>query len=209
MLYEIFGDKVFERRDLFPVLSFMPSELKTLKRMLEGGLNAPRTSSAGRVFDAVASIMGIREKIRYEGQAAMELEFLAHADEHGVYEFELAAGTPLVIDWEPMIHGIIADTADGNTAANIAAKFHNTLVEMMVRMAVIADEKSVVLSGGCFQNKYLTERAISRLRESGFNVYWHQRVPTNDGGIALGQTVAAAWSLADNQNKGGEQSVCA
>jgi hydrogenase maturation protein HypF len=209
LLYEIFGDHVFERRDLFPVLSFMPGELKTLRRMLEGGLNAPKTSSAGRLFDAVASIIGLREKIRYEGQAAMELEFLTDREESGVYEFELAAGTPLVVDWEPMIHGIIADTADGNRAAHIAAKFHNTLVEMMVRMAVIADERSVVLSGGCFQNKYLTERAISRLRESGFNVYWHQRVPTNDGGIALGQTVAAAWSLADNKNGGGKQTLCA
>ena len=209
LLFEILGDSVFDRRDLFPVLAFMPGELKTLRRMLESGLNAPKTSSAGRLFDAVASIIGLREKIRYEGQAAMELEFLADPNESGVYEFELAAGTPLVVDWEPMIRGIITDTAAGNTAAHIAAKFHNTLVEMMVRMAVIAGEKAVVLSGGCFQNKYLTETAISRLRESGFKVYWHQRVPTNDGGIALGQTVAAARSLTENQKIGGEQGVCA
>lgn len=199
LLFEVFGERVFDRHDLFPVVSFMPAELKTLRRMLEGGLNAPKTSSAGRLFDAVASIMGLREKIRYEGQAAMELEHLADGDELGLYEFELAAGTPLVIDWEPMFHGIISDTSDGISASRIAAKFHNTLVEMMVRMAIVANETSVALSGGCFQNKYLTEKAISRLRESGFNVYWHQRVPTNDGGIALGQTVAAAIELANGK----------
>jgi hydrogenase maturation protein HypF len=209
LLYEIFGEKAFDRRDLFPVLSFMPGELKMLRRMLEGGLNAPRTSSAGRLFDAVASIMGLREKIRFEGQAAMELEFLADPDEQGSYPFELAAGTPLIVDWEPMIHSIIADTADGIRASHIAAKFHNTLVEMMVRMAVVANEKSVALSGGCFQNKYLTERAVLRLRESGFNVYWHQRVPTNDGGISLGQTVAATLSLTESQSERSLENVCA
>jgi hydrogenase maturation protein HypF len=205
LLYEIFGERLFDRHDLFPVLSFMPFELKTIKRMLEGGLNAPKTSSAGRLFDAVASIMGLREKVRFEGQAAMELDFIADRDESRAYEFELAAGTPLVIDWETTINSIIADTADGVTASRIAAKFHNTLVEMMVRIAVMADEASVVLSGGCFQNKYLTERAIKRLRESGFNVYWHQRVPTNDGGIALGQIAAAAKDLLH----GGPEKVCA
>jgi len=201
ILFEIFGEKAFDRHDLFPVLSFIPSEQIMLKRMLQGGLNAPRTSSAGRLFDAVASIIGLREKIRYEGQAAMELEFLADADEQACYAFELAVGTPIVLDWEPMIHGIIADTSDGISAPRIAAKFHNTLVEMMVRMAIVADEKSVALSGGCFQNKYLMERAIKRLRESGFNVYWHQRVPTNDGGIALGQAAAAAMALRNGEYK--------
>ena len=191
LLYEIFGERVFDKHELFPVLAFMPSELKTIRRMLDSGLNAPKTSSAGRLFDAVASIMGMRERIRFEGQAAMELEFLAEPNEYGVYEFEIAIGTPSAIDWEPMVRGIIADTSDGISASRIAAKFHNTLVDMIVRVAAIAGEKAVALSGGCFQNKYLTERAITRLRENCFNVYWHQRVPTNDGGIALGQIAAA------------------
>ena len=209
LLYEMLGESVFERHDLFPVLSFMPGELKTIRRMLASGLNTPRTSSAGRLFDAVASIIGLREKIRYEGQAAMELEFLADPNEEGLYQFELAAGTPLVVDWEPMIFGIMADTTEGVNVSHIAAKFHNTLVEMMVRIASIANEGSVALSGGCFQNKYLTERAISRLRKSGFNVYWHQRVPTNDGGIALGQTVAAAISVKQTELQRSIETVCA
>jgi len=209
LLYEMLGESVFDRHDLFPVLSFMPGELKTIRRMLASGLNTPRTSSAGRLFDAVASIMGLREKIRYEGQAAMELEFLADPNEEGVYQFELAAGTPIVVDWEPMIFDIMADTTEGVNVSHIAAKFHNTLVEMMVRIASIANEGSVALSGGCFQNKYLTERAISRLRKSGFNVYWHQRVPTNDGGIALGQTVAAAISVKQTELQRSIETVCA
>jgi hydrogenase maturation protein HypF len=209
LLFELYGPRVFDRRDLFPVLAFMPAELKTLGRMLRSGVNAPMTSSAGRLFDAVASIMGLREKVRYEGQAAMELEFLSELDEPGSYSFELAAGTPLTVDWAPMIQSIIADMADGVTASSIAAKFHNTLVEIIVRMAVFAGQRSVVLSGGCFQNKYLTERAISRLRESGFRVYWHQRVPTNDGGIALGQTIAAARFLAEAKRKEVKEEICA
>ena len=206
LLFEIFGDSIFERRDLFPVIAFMPDELTVLRRMLETGLNAPKTSSAGRLFDAIAALIGLREKMRYEGQAAMELEFLADAEEDSSYEFELAAGTPLVLDWEAMIVGIIADMSDGITPSRISAKFHNTLVDMMVKMAVIANESSVVLSGGCFQNKFLTERAIARLRDKGFNVYWHQRVPTNDGGIALGQTVAASIALA--KENGSTEKIC-
>jgi len=138
----------------------------------------------------------------------MELEFLADPNEEGLYQFELAAGTPLVVDWEPMIFNITADTTEGVNVSHIAAKFHNTLVEMMVRIASIANEGSVALSGGCFQNKYLTERAISRLRKSGFNVYWHQRVPTNDGGIALGQTVAAAISVKQTELQRSVENVC-
>lgn len=190
LLYEIFGDRVFDKHELFPVLAFMPSELKTIGQMLANGVNAPKTSSAGRLFDAVASIIGLRERIRFEGQAAMELEFLADVREPGTYDLGMAVGKPTAIDWEPMVRGVIGDTLDGVAASIIAAKFHNTLVEMMVRVAAIASEGSVVLSGGCFQNKYLTEKAIKRLRDDGHNVYWHQRVPTNDGGIALGQIAA-------------------
>jgi hydrogenase maturation protein HypF len=186
----------------------MPGELKNIRRMLEGGLNAPVTSSAGRLFDAVASTIGLRQKIAFEGQAAMELEFLVDESESGVYEFELAVGTPIEIDWEPMIHGIISDTLDGLRPSHMAAKFHNTLSEIIVRLAILVGESSIVLSGGCFQNRYLLERAVNRLRESGFSVYWHQRVPTNDGGIALGQTVAAAITLHEEAEKRRTDAVC-
>lgn len=95
-----------------------------------------------------------------------------------------------VIDWELAVREIVANVRVGFAAGEIAAGFHNTLVEAIIEVARRAGETCVVLSGGCFQNKYLTERAVCRLREEGFRPYWHQRLPPNDGEIALGQIVA-------------------
>jgi hydrogenase maturation protein HypF len=94
-----------------------------------------------------------------------------------------------------MALGAINDVSRGVPTRIISAKFHNTMVESIVAVARRIGEEKVALSGGCFQNKYLTERAIRRLREEGFRPYWHQRIPPNDGGIALGQIVAAARAL--------------
>lgn len=195
ILYEIFGDEVFGMNKLESLMAFTNSELSLMRKMLENKLNAPVTSSAGRLFDGVASMVGLRQTIRYEGQAAMELEFLiGDLETNESYDFEIknsdsGAG---IVDWELMIMEIIADRKANVPQGKIAAKFHNTLVEMIVAVAHLAGEKSVALSGGCFQNKYLLERAARRLREEKFNAYWHQRVPTNDGGIALGQILAAS-----------------
>ncbi len=90
-----------------------------------------------------------------------------------------------------MVQKILVDRNSGLSISNISAKFHNTLVEMMVTVAKQIGEERVILTGGCFQNKYLTERAIQRFRVEGFRPYWHQRIPPNDGGIALGQIMAA------------------
>jgi hydrogenase maturation protein HypF len=132
--------------------------------------------------------------MRYEGQAAMELEFAAEAagtDE--AYPFAIRDGqSPWVMDWEPMIRAMLGDAAENEPAGRIAAKFHNALAEMIVAVARRAGREQVVLTGGCFQNRYLTERAARRLEEEKFRAYWHQRVPPNDGGIALGQVVAAS-----------------
>jgi hydrogenase maturation protein HypF len=95
-----------------------------------------------------------------------------------------------VVDWTPMMLGILDDVRRHLAVPLIAQKFHNTLCEMIVSVARRVGEPRVVLSGGCFQNKYLTERAIDRLRTEGFQPYWHQRVPPNDGGVALGQVYA-------------------
>ena len=97
---------------------------------------------------------------------------------------------PLVIDWQPAIRAILDEVAAATPAGVIAARFHNTLVEMIVATSRIVGQERVVLTGGCFQNRYLTERAIWRLRHAGFRPYWHQRVPPNDGGIAVGQIAA-------------------
>jgi hydrogenase maturation protein HypF len=193
LLFEIFGDDVFEMGDIETIQAFRPYEISVMRKMLQNRLNMPVTSSAGRLFDAVSSIIGIRQRAVFEGQAAMELEFsIRDVRTDGAYpfEFQRSKAGALEIDWAPMIKEIITDLASDVSKAEIAAKFHNTIVDISVAVARLAGEKSVVLSGGCFQNKYLTELAVRRLREEGFNPYWHQRVPPNDGGIALGQILA-------------------
>jgi hydrogenase maturation protein HypF len=199
MLYEMMGDAVFEDTTLHPITDFTAIELATLRQMLKRGINAPLTSSAGRLFDAVASIIGLRQTMRFEGQAAMQLEFaiagIAPTDEY--YTLQTFMADPgdddsrLIIDWAPVITQLLNDHQHGVPVGVISAKFHNTLTEAILRVARQLGEARVVLSGGCFQNKYLTERTVRRLGEEGYRPYWHQRVPTNDGGIALGQLYAA------------------
>jgi hydrogenase maturation protein HypF len=197
LLYEIFGDVIFENTGMASVAAFATSELELIKAMLGKKINSPVTSSAGRLFDAVASITGLRQQTRFEGQAAMSLEFNADLNEESHYKFDLISepAKPAIIDWEPMVRGIISDLAMKISRPAISAKFHNTLVEMMLSVAQLSGETGTALSGGCFQNRYLAERAISRLQSAGLRVYWHQRVPPNDGGIALGQAVAAASTV--------------
>jgi hydrogenase maturation protein HypF len=176
------------------VAAFAPGERRVLARMIAGGVNAPVTSSAGRLFDAVASLVGLRHVASFEGQAAMELEFLAHRGANDAcYAFDVGGGGgALRVDWGPTIRAILDDVALGTDVAAIAASFHNTLAEMIVGVAKRCGEAAVVLTGGCFQNAYLTERTVTRLRAEGFRPVWHRLVPPNDGGIALGQIVIAA-----------------
>jgi hydrogenase maturation protein HypF len=154
-----------------------------LRYMLERGINVVPTTSVGRLFDAVASISGLAQQNRFEGQAAMLLE-----NEIGPFRTEEAY--PLTSgDWGPLIMAVIADKHAGVAIPLIAARFHNALVNWILQVAAQAGPKQIVLSGGVFQNRYLTERAAAALESRGFEVYTHQRVPPNDGGIALGQAV--------------------
>ncbi|MDW8320572.1 MAG: carbamoyltransferase HypF [Armatimonadota bacterium] len=194
VLYEMFGNEAFELlKD-----AFAENERRLLGQMLQQGINAPITTSAGRLFDAVASLVGLRQVVNFEGQAAMELEFLTHgvqSDE--TYPLSLSGTTPpYVLDWAALIRTVLQEVQQGGLSPQIAVRFHNTLVEMMLEVAKAAGVERVVLSGGCFQNAYLTERAVRRLSEAGLRPYWHQRVPPNDGGIALGQVVGASWFTA-------------
>jgi len=194
LLYEMQGDDILTREDLEPVRSFEARDRRLIGRALAHRINAPLTSSAGRLFDAVAALLGLRLTVRFEGQAAMELEWAAHgvaADES--YPFRLEAkDASMVLDWEPLIRSLLADFAAGALVPVLAARFHNTLVEMIVAVAEHCGVPQIALSGGCFQNRYLTERVVRRLIEAGYSPHWHQRVPPNDGGIALGQIMAAA-----------------
>jgi hydrogenase maturation protein HypF len=182
---------------------FSPVERAGLESMLKRRINSPLCSSVGRLFDAVASLVNLRQQIRFEGQAAMELEFsLDGVETDEAYELPIADGqsptasrtthhAPRILDWSPMMEAILSDVQSGVSVGTISAKFHNALAESIVAVAKHAGQSRVVLSGGCFQNRYLTERAVYRLQAESFRPYWHQRVPPNDGGIALGQVVAA------------------
>jgi hydrogenase maturation protein HypF len=161
-------------------------EKSVLLQMIDRGINAPWTTSVGRLFDAVASMAGVAQESLFEGQAAMLLE-------RQIGELATDDCYPLPEgDWGPLIEAVHRDVARGEAAAHIAARFHNALANWIVSVAEHAGERRVALSGGVFQNGYLVERTAALLEARGFQVYTHQRVPPNDGGIALGQAVIAA-----------------
>ncbi|MBS1829001.1 MAG: carbamoyltransferase HypF [Acidobacteria bacterium] len=154
-------------------------------RMLATGFNSPLTSSAGRLFDAVASLLQLATCNSFEGQAAMQLEFAIEDDpEARHYPFPLTGDQ---LDWGPLIEALLAERDSGVPSGILATRFHRTLVEAILAVARHAAIPRVALTGGCFQNKWLAEHTIERLREEGFSVYWQQQVPPNDGGLALGQ----------------------
>ncbi len=161
-------------------------------KMLQQDINAPVTSSMGRLFDGVSALLGLCDKTSYEGQAAMMLEFaIGNMQTEDYYDFTIEGNTkPLILDWKNILLSILDDLNSSVPLSTIAAKFHNTMAECIVAVSKLSEQEKIVLSGGCFQNKYLTERAVIKLRENGFAPYWHSSVPSNDGGIALGQIYA-------------------
>ena len=189
-IYEILGDDAKQ----FAAEWFSSSEFNVLMRMLAQGTNCPRTSSLGRLFDAVAALCGLPAIISFEGQAAMALEFSADMKEKSAYPVVLCRDENQVLqaDWEPMLREILADRAKNTPVGLIGARFHNALAEMAGDIAEYFGINNVVLSGGCFQNALLTERVYNRLHKAGFSVYLHKEVPPGDGGIALGQIYIAS-----------------
>jgi hydrogenase maturation protein HypF len=156
-----------------------------IRRMLERGINAPLTTSVGRLFDAVSSLAGLAQESRFEGQAAMLLEqAIGGLETDECYPLEGG-------DWAALIDAVRRDAAAGVSRALIAARFHNALANWIAAVAERAGLRQVALSGGVFQNSYLVERSAALLNRRGYQVYTHQRVPANDGGIALGQAVLA------------------
>jgi hydrogenase maturation protein HypF len=172
---------------------------RVVRRMIARGVNTVPTSSCGRLFDAVAAIIGLRREVTFEGQAAIELEAIAEPGEEGRYPFEIEGGDLWQVDFRPAIERIAHEAAAGVPRGAVAARFHNTLaaavVETCRRIRGQAGPARVCLSGGTFQNVRLTESAAAGLREAGFEVFLHSRVPPNDGGIALGQAAIAAELL--------------
>ncbi|MFV2173928.1 carbamoyltransferase HypF [Actinomadura sp. LOL_016] len=162
--------------------------------LARSGTNAPRTSSAGRLFDAVAAIAGVRDTAGYEGQAAVELQQAADPHERAAYRATVT--DDLVVRGTDLVRAAVDDVLAGRGAGAVAARFHNGLAWATVRAARLlrdrTDLTTVALSGGVFQNVLLLERTVAGLEDSGFRVLTHSRVPPNDGGVALGQAVVAA-----------------
>jgi hydrogenase maturation protein HypF len=180
------------------------SALAAVRQLIDRRTNAPSTSSVGRLFDGVAALTGIRDRVSYEGQAAMELEWLAiPVVPDGAYSFDIPkAGdgelgdSALVVDTRPLFSDVVADLSRGQEAATIARRFHSTLVELVAQVCRRLRQKSgldvVVLSGGVFQNALFATEVDAQLVCDGFRVYRHRRVPPGDGGLSCGQLAIAA-----------------
>ena len=199
LLYEAFGESAFTMTNLAPIAAFSAAERTVLRTMLARGINAPLTSSAGRLFDAFAAVCGLRQCASYEAQAAAELEWAA--DDHITgrrYEFPVREAMEtevrLIVDWQPALEATLADLRAGAVPGMVSDALHNGLAAAIADVAARIGERRVILTGGCFQNARLTEAAIAALRDAGREPVWHQRVPPNDGGIALGQAAWAAWT---------------
>ena len=175
-----------------------PQQRRVLLQMMEKGINSPPTSSLGRLFDAVAAIIGLRGTVAFEGQAAMELEMIADGNEAGRYEFTWGenAGGAIAIAGDALIRDVVRDAAAGVAPAAISARFHNTLIVLFDQLCRHLRTRTgidrVALSGGVFQNDRLLVGLTRALKKSGFDLLTHRLVPANDGGLSLGQAVVAA-----------------
>ncbi|MFD6186034.1 carbamoyltransferase HypF [Streptomyces goshikiensis] len=204
--------------DLPCVAACPPDELRVLGRQLDRNLNCARTSSMGRLFDAVSSLAGIRQRVGYEAQAAVELEAAAlsaaPAGAAGGYAFALSGGpartrgaaAPVTADPAPVLAAVVADVRAGAPRALIAARFHTAVAALVAALATLARERhdlhTVALSGGVFANTLLSTACSRALRERGFTVLRHHRIPPNDGGLALGQLMVAAARTTQHPQRG-------
>jgi hydrogenase maturation protein HypF len=199
------------------------ARLKTIQSMMAGGVNTPRTSSMGRLFDAVAAMIGLRDTVSYEGQAAMQLEWLCEGiREDAGYPFHIdgvfapVRGMTLedaaadiqgvVIDTRPIIRGVADDVQASVGRQRIAERFHATLVMMIKELCASIRQATglnkVVLSGGVFMNRLLSQTAAARLTDDGFEVFRHRFVPPNDAGLCLGQLAIATATWCARASKG-------
>ena len=198
-LHDAFGAGLFEL-SLPWFVGIGESERALYLRMLERRINSPLTSSCGRLFDAVAALMGVRGRVSYEGQAAMELEALVEGcDAASLYPYALVRREGSAeIDFRLMVRALAEDVAAGRPVGEMARAFHTTLAvavaDLCGEIRAAAGPDRVVLSGGVFQNKLLTEGVAQALSDQGFHVHTHRLVPPNDGGLALGQAIIAGYA---------------
>lgn len=193
LLHGLYGAGAMTRDGLAPVRSFLPAERRVLTGMLEQGIQAPWTSSAGRLFDAVASLLDLCQRASHEAEAACALEWAAACGRSSaplVLALRPGVDVPWVLDWGPALRVLLDRLAAGEPVAQLAAAFHAGLADAIVRVARRAGATRVALGGGCFQNRLLVEQVIAGLAAAGIGCWWPQRLPANDGGLALGQLAA-------------------
>ncbi len=201
LIWSLHGPAAMSGRTLAPLESLGEASVSMIARMLDRGLNAPITTSAGRLMDGIASLCGLAQVSTFEGHAAMALEREAwrHTDreEAGAYPLPLRrAVEPWVLDWGPLVESLLDDLAHGIPSSHAAARVLSALAGGIVEVARHAGIPTVALTGGCFQNRWLLEEVERRLCKEGFIVLRHRRIPPNDGGIAAGQVMVAAARLA-------------
>ncbi len=181
--------------------AFTSAERQLLAGMLARDIHCPQTTSAGRLFDAVAALAGLRQRAAYEGQAAIELEWAARYRDGGASPPEpypmplLEQSGMVVLDWRPLVAELLAEVRASGPSSLISARFHETLAQAILAVAQRMAVPLVGLTGGCFQNRLLTERTATLLESAGFTVLLHRQVPPNDGGLSLGQVAVAAAAL--------------
>jgi hydrogenase maturation protein HypF len=189
VLHEAFGPEAADYGQRW----FGAVKAAVLARMMARSCSNPRTTSMGRLFDAVAALVGLGQRARFEGEAAMALEFAAESvDAVEPYAVRLQGGDPLVADWEPLVRAVIDDVRAGVPVSVISARFHETLAAFAEYVAARVGAARIVLTGGCFQNARLVQRAAERLERRGLRVHVPRAFPPNDGGIALGQVLVAS-----------------
>lgn len=194
-LYDAFGEDFADSNlPLFGQLD--DSKVKFVVEMISKRVNSPFTSSLGRLFDGIAAIVGIRNTVFFEGQAAMELEMIADEKAKGIYNFEWSSGEIHRIFLQPIISGVVNDMERGVHPSIISGKFHNTVIVLFSELCEVIRKENgvsrVALSGGVFQNSIILSGLIKGLEQKGFQVITHTLVPANDGGISLGQAMIAA-----------------
>jgi len=191
---------------LTPDLTFLKKvskdEIALIKTQLDKKINSPLTSSSGRLFDAVSALIGIRGRIDYEAQAAIEMEMAADEGERGSYRFAIVEQDGVsVVHLKELFSDILSDLKENVPQAKIAMKFHRTMADMIVQMSQWLSWRSgirkVALSGGVFQNRLLLRLTADALGKAGFEVLTHSQVPTNDGGVSLGQAVIANFVVTE------------
>jgi hydrogenase maturation protein HypF len=193
LLWEMAGEAAFERDDLEAVRAFEARELRILASMLARGIQCPVTTSAGRLFDGAAALLGLRQRSSFEAQAAMELEFAADPTESGAYPAPVRERDDVLeLDWFPLLEALLEERRRGLSTATIAARFHGGLAAGIRDVARRLEAKRIALSGGCFQNRWLLGRTVELLEKDGSTVLLQRQVPPNDGGLSLGQVRIAA-----------------